>query len=473
MNRALALDTQKKPAVTLARIPTLVPQRRFDVPEGEQSAVSNQRDASAQHSAVSGQQAEHDFGSLSLGSETAEVRSQSCPLATPRTCPFGGACHTCPTRVQAKLEVGRPNDEYEREADRVAEQVMRMPEPAESSVVSGQRSGASNQQSAISSQLPSISRAPAGTTGIEVSPEVESRIRSLRGGGRPLSDPDRAFFEPRFGHDFSKIRIHSDGRAADAARAVDARAFTVGQEVVLGAGQCTHGSEAGSKLMAHELAHVGQQNRPLGSTPHLVQRWKLGVHEDLTKAGLTKMGWAGLNGALKDDLYDYSNDMDLRSGDATFNTVAVSLAKISRAAMVKWYLNNKATAKNHGEGGCYEEENKSAAAGVNVEHQNSFVAAAARATSTLEVLKQIGNALHVAQDRGAHGEGAKGEGHDRSDGITTDDPGSDTAGYKAAENNTEVVLKAVGKTLASANVKAQNRWVQAALIFDHLTPHAD
>ena len=54
--------------------------------------------------------------------------ARSCPMS-PARCPFGGACHSCPPRVQAKMKIGQPGDKYELEADRVAEQVMRMPEP--------------------------------------------------------------------------------------------------------------------------------------------------------------------------------------------------------------------------------------------------------------------------------------------------------------------------------------------------------
>lgn len=66
-----------------------------------------------------------------VSNQDAQRFAQSCPLALPgpSLCPFGGACHACPTRVQAKLTVNQPGDKYEQEADRVAEQVMRMPEP--------------------------------------------------------------------------------------------------------------------------------------------------------------------------------------------------------------------------------------------------------------------------------------------------------------------------------------------------------
>ena len=82
----------------------------------------------------------------------------------------------------------------------------------------------------------------------------------LRSPGQPLDASSRAFFEPRFGHDFSHVRVHADARAAESARAVNALAYTVGRDVVFAAGAYQPKSEAGSRLMAHELAHTLQQS---------------------------------------------------------------------------------------------------------------------------------------------------------------------------------------------------------------------
>jgi hypothetical protein len=68
-----------------------------------------------------------------------------------------------------------------------------------------------------------------------------------------------AYFEPRFGYDFSRVLIHTDAKADDSARAVNARAFTVGRDVVFGAGQYAPGTSEGRRLLAHELTHVVQQ----------------------------------------------------------------------------------------------------------------------------------------------------------------------------------------------------------------------
>jgi hypothetical protein len=81
----------------------------------------------------------------------------------------------------------------------------------------------------------------------------------LRSPGQPLDPTIRAFMEPRFGHDFSQVRVHADAMAAESAQAVNALAYTVGRDVVFGTGQFAPNTGAGKKLLAHELAHTVQQ----------------------------------------------------------------------------------------------------------------------------------------------------------------------------------------------------------------------
>ena len=90
----------------------------------------------------------------------------------------------------------------------------------------------------------------------------------LRSPGQPLNAHTRAFMEPRFGHDFSRVRVHADSRAEESARAVNARAYTVGHEVVFGAHQYRP-HDSSSRLLAHELAHVIQQGGVANSTDNL------------------------------------------------------------------------------------------------------------------------------------------------------------------------------------------------------------
>jgi hypothetical protein len=97
----------------------------------------------------------------------------------------------------------------------------------------------------------------------EVPPIVDEVLRSP---GLPLDANTHAFMEPRFGHDFSDVRIHNDGKASESARAVSARAFTLGDHVVFAAGQYSPGTTEGQRLLAHELTHVIQQTGIVGQT---------------------------------------------------------------------------------------------------------------------------------------------------------------------------------------------------------------
>jgi hypothetical protein len=173
--------------------------------------------------------------------------------------------------LQAKLRIGQPGDMYELEADRIAEQVMRMHEPQVSKETKVSIPAGNN---SIQRKCPGckkrikiekeeeeekLQKKEASGSTPDVTPKLESNINAIRGGGQPLPESVRAFYEPRFGHDFSQVRVHSDAKAAEAARAVNARAYTMGKDVVFGAGQYVLQSGEGQRLLAHELTHVVQQ----------------------------------------------------------------------------------------------------------------------------------------------------------------------------------------------------------------------
>ena len=101
-----------------------------------------------------------------------------------------------------------------------------------------------------------VQRFAGGPPSSRVAPPVVHEV--LRSPGRPLDARARAYFEPRFGHDFGKVRVHTDVRAAESARAVNAQAYTVGSDIVFGAGQYSMNGQ-GTSLLAHELTHVVQQ----------------------------------------------------------------------------------------------------------------------------------------------------------------------------------------------------------------------
>ena len=91
----------------------------------------------------------------------------------------------------------------------------------------------------------------------------------LRSSGQPLDAETRAFMEPHFGHDFGKVRVHTDARASESTHAVNALAYAVGQDVVFASGQYAPHTEAGARLLAHELAHTVQNPEPTGLFPSL------------------------------------------------------------------------------------------------------------------------------------------------------------------------------------------------------------
>ena len=202
--------------------------------------------------------------------------------------------------LQAKLRIGQPGDIYEQEADRVAEQVMRMPEPKVSNEtkVSGQPPTNSIQRKCPGckkgtkivkeEEEEKLQKKEASGSTHEVTSELESRIGAVRGGGQPLPESLRAFYEPRFGHDFSRVRVHSGGAAGQSARDVNAYAYTVGHDIVFGAGRFAPVTHEGRHLIAHELTHVVQQ---LGAN---------GVHAGLNngKRGLSPIQNAQETGEL-------------------------------------------------------------------------------------------------------------------------------------------------------------------------------
>lgn len=101
----------------------------------------------------------------------------------------------------------------------------------------------------------------------QVTSDVAANVSALRGGGRPLPDSTRAFFEPRFGADLGRVRLHTDARAAETARSINAKAFTVGRDIAFGAGQYAPHSREGQHLLAHELTHVMQQGDGIATAP--------------------------------------------------------------------------------------------------------------------------------------------------------------------------------------------------------------
>lgn len=217
--------------------------------------------------------------------------------------------------VQPKLTVGAPNDAYEQEADRVADHVLGMsPQTAAGSGgtqavqrMDVHRAEDDKKQDAKGKDTPKKEGGKAGGKEAggkdagkdkkkeddkakrkpilddekkdeevqreaaddalvpEISPALEASLDAQSGGGEPLPDSLKEFFEPRMGADLSEVRIHTDQRAASAAAELEAQAFTCERDVYFGAGYFEPESTRGRWLLAHELTHTVQQTKTPGS----------------------------------------------------------------------------------------------------------------------------------------------------------------------------------------------------------------
>ncbi len=216
--------------------------------------------------------------------------------------------------LQESLRIGPAHDVYEREADRIAGRVIAagdrradptsvLPAAPASSPLQRMCSECEDelqrepQQATVApiSQVrlqrlcteceeeldedETLQRVESATSSVAASPALESRVSSLQGRGSPLSPAQRGFFEPRFGQDLSAVRLHTGSVAGDAARHARARAFTVGRDIVFGAGEHRPQTRSGQRLLAHELTHVIQQTPLVARRKPLLQRQPVGAEE--------------------------------------------------------------------------------------------------------------------------------------------------------------------------------------------------
>lgn len=193
----------------------------------------------------------------------------------------GGECAECAKNkdgLQRKLAIGASNDPLELEADRVADQVM-----------------AASGHTAVSGAPLHIQRyAGQATEGLETAPASVDRV--LASSGRPLEPALRQDMGQRFGYDFSRVRVHSGAAAEQSARDVSANAYTVGHNIVFGAGRFAPGTNEGRRLIAHELTHVLQQKDTAGyPVPTIQQRGASAVlqrESDEPESGRAEPDWA-------------------------------------------------------------------------------------------------------------------------------------------------------------------------------------
>jgi hypothetical protein len=175
--------------------------------------------------------------------------------------------------IQPKFKVSHPGDTYEQEADRVAEQVMRMsienpitPAKLKDEKRVNRKCSACELRKEKENEL-NISRKYSTTSNLEATGETASEIKNiLTSTGSPLDSSAKEFMESRFNYDFSNVRIHTDKRASKSANSVNALAYTMGRHIVFGEGQYLPDTLEGRTLLAHELTHVVQQREKMPHT---------------------------------------------------------------------------------------------------------------------------------------------------------------------------------------------------------------
>lgn len=167
--------------------------------------------------------------------------------------------------LQTKLTVGEPDDQYEQEADAVAQQVMTMGdadvqrESSEEDEMVMESSLDEEEEKVMEKSISSLQRDSVEDETPDVPSDTESTIESMRGSGQAMPDDTRDFMESRFGQDFSNVNIHTGSESDSLNRQLNARAFTTGGDIFFGQGEYSPNSSGGRELLAHELTHVVQQ----------------------------------------------------------------------------------------------------------------------------------------------------------------------------------------------------------------------
>ena len=257
----------------------------------------------------------HAPGHLSINSPVAPIYNTY--IQRKPVCVRAGGCPLCQTSlpIQAKLRIGQPNDKYEQEADRVADKVLRMPEPQVqrqvepeeeeqeetlqpkplvsqiTPLVQVQRQEEPEEeeeelqakplaekittlvQRQVEEEEPIMTKGISGSTH-QIRNDLHMRLNLSRGEGQTLSEAERSFMESRFGVDFSGVRIHTDSTAIQLSRELNAEAFTHGRDIYFGAGRYNPRTSSGKRFLAHELTHVVQQSEVVKSFSSGIQQRK-------------------------------------------------------------------------------------------------------------------------------------------------------------------------------------------------------
>lgn len=258
--------------------------------------------------------------------------------------------------LQAKLTLGAANDRYEQEADQVADQVVRrMGQDPVSAQVSGmdvqrQEDEEELQMKAMPPRISALQRSFApgkevqrqeeeeelqmkplhGAEGGEVEQSVQTRIQAARGSGQALDGQIRRRMEQGFGHSLDNVRIHTNSQADTLNRSLNARAFTVGNDIFFRQGEYNPGSQGGQKLLAHELTHTIQQS---GGSQAPVQRKTETIQRNATGAGPAEI----LTSRYRQYLYNFAKQELSTENIDCWEAIQSYKAKSRRSVAVNIY----------------------------------------------------------------------------------------------------------------------------------------
>jgi hypothetical protein len=288
---------------------------------------------------------------------------------------------------------------------------------------------------------------------------VEQRLSALQGGGSPLPSSVRDHMEPRFGADFGSVRLHTDSEAGQLNRDLQARAFTHGNDIYMGSGASTPGSTDGDRLLAHELTHVVQQS----GRKDRIARWGKGMGGGTPHPIVTKMAFDSMDPKVRkyfsqearDYLAEHSDDIDKRFGyliPVAFLMLDQKITKLGGKGMyrgglkpkgfskmvkkakggeelmetyeadakerarqydaIEGYVRDPSEAPNHAEGGMYKSFSGEGAGKFRIDEYVNNAIKLYKSKNPRDAMYVLALALHTTQDKGAHGEGAPGTGHD-------------------------------------------------------------
>lgn len=271
------------------------PTVNFSIPKNKPEAIAVQNIADKDVNTTSASGTMHHLRNIS--GQSPSTCSCGFNFPTQGYCPFGGACHTCPQQAQAKLQVNKPGDKYEQEADKIAEEVMQTPSPAiqrkacsscdddeKNQVIQAKplntnitpriqrKNTSANQADTLNPYNDGVQREQDKPgTAPETEKAFSDNIKYTQGRGLSLAPETKSFMETKFNRDFSKVRIHNDSNSTLLNQHINARAFTLGNNIYFNKGQYNPGNVPGKKLLAHELTHVVQQS----GTPSRISRKEL------------------------------------------------------------------------------------------------------------------------------------------------------------------------------------------------------